>query len=191
MFGIDSPCTRTSPESGVEQADDVLDQHALAGPRGAEHHRDLVLGQAEVEAVEDAGAAELLDQVDDLDRVFAAVVALAAGVEAVGVGLGGVDAGDDEVAAHHRAVLAYVGAAGGGPCLRRRRLGARCGLVLQSSSSRGSRRRSARQPPIGALGLAPQKIRVPSIPMMWTKTMLSTIDFAVAVPTPTGPPDAV
>ena len=100
MFGIDSPCTRTSPESGVEQADDVLDQHALAGPRGAEHHRDLVLGQAEVEAVEDAGAAELLDQVDDLDRVFAAVVALAAGVEAVGVGLGGVDAGDDEVAAH-------------------------------------------------------------------------------------------
>ena len=86
----------------VEQADDVLDQHALAGSRGAEHHRDLVLGQAEVEAVEDAGAAELLDQVDDLDRVLAAVVALAAGVEAVGVGLGRVDAGDDEVAAHHR-----------------------------------------------------------------------------------------
>jgi hypothetical protein len=39
--------------------------------------------------------------------------------------------------------------------------------------------------------LAPQKIRVPNIPMMWTKTMLSTIDFAVAVPTPTGPPEAV
>ena len=44
---------------------------------------------------------------------------------------------------------------------------------------------------MGALGFAPQKIRVPSIPMMWTKTMFSTIDFAVAVPTPTGPPDAV
>ena len=68
---------------GVEQPDDVLDQHALAGPRRAEHHRDLVLGEAEVEAVEDAGAAELFDQVDDLDRVLAAVVALAAGVEAV------------------------------------------------------------------------------------------------------------
>jgi hypothetical protein len=46
-------------------------------------------------------------------------------------------------------------------------------------------------PPIGALGLAPQKTRVPIIPMMCTSTMLSTIDFAVAVPTPTGPPDAV
>jgi hypothetical protein len=32
---------------------------------------------------------------------------------------------------------------------------------------------------------------VPSIPTMWTMTMLKTIDFAVAVPTPTGPPDAV
>jgi hypothetical protein len=47
------------------------------------------------------------------------------------------------------------------------------------------------QPPIGARGFAPQKIWVPSIPMMWTETMLTTIDFAVAVPTPTGPPLAV
>ena len=47
------------------------------------------------------------------------------------------------------------------------------------------------QPPIGALGFAPQKTSVPIIPMMCTKTMLSTIDFAVAVPTPTGPPEAV
>src|SRR5204863_8783446 len=51
--------------------------------------------------------------------------------------------------------------------------------------------RFQRQPTIGALGLAPQKTRVPSIPMMWTKTIFRTIDFAVAVPTPTGPPDAV
>jgi hypothetical protein len=69
----------------VEQADDVLDQHALAGSRRPKHHRDLVFGQAEVEPVEDARPAELLDQVDDLDRVLAAVVALAAGVEAVGI----------------------------------------------------------------------------------------------------------
>src|SRR3954451_14221561 len=46
-------------------------------------------------------------------------------------------------------------------------------------------------PPIGALGFAPQKTRVPNIEMTWTRTMLSTIDVAVAVPTPTGPPDAV
>jgi hypothetical protein len=46
-------------------------------------------------------------------------------------------------------------------------------------------------PPIGALGLAPQNNCVPSIPMMCTSTRLSTIDFAVAVPTPTGPPPAV
>jgi hypothetical protein len=39
--------------------------------------------------------------------------------------------------------------------------------------------------------LAPQKTRVPIIPMMCTKTMFKTIDLAVAVPTPTGPPEAV
>ena len=47
------------------------------------------------------------------------------------------------------------------------------------------------QPPIGARGLAPQKTTVPSMPMMWTRMMLTTIDCAVAVPTPTGPPEAV
>ena len=50
---------------------------------------------------------------------------------------------------------------------------------------------SARQPPIGARGFEPQKTTVPSMPMMWTRTMLKTIDLAVAVPTPTGPPEAV
>ena len=49
----------------------------------------------------------------------------------------------------------------------------------------------AAQPPIGARGFAPQKTTVPSMPMMWTTMMLKTIDFAVAVPTPTGPPEAV
>src|SRR5262249_26350428 len=48
-----------------------------------------------------------------------------------------------------------------------------------------------RHPPMGARGFAPQKICVPSIPIRCTSTMFSTIDFAVAVPTPTGPPDAV
>jgi hypothetical protein len=45
-------------------------------------------------------------------------------------------------------------------------------------------------PPIGARGLAPQKSWVPSMPMRCTSTMLRTIDFAVARPTPTGPPPA-
>ena len=49
----------------------------------------------------------------------------------------------------------------------------------------------AGQPPIGARGFAPQNSCVPSIPMMCTETMLTTIDLAVAVPTPTGPPLAV
>ncbi len=46
-------------------------------------------------------------------------------------------------------------------------------------------------PPIGARGFAPQKTWVPSIPMRCTRMMLSTIDLAVAVPTPTGPPLAL
>ena len=47
------------------------------------------------------------------------------------------------------------------------------------------------QPPIGARALAPQKICVPSMPIMCTSTMFSTIDLAVALPTPTGPPLAL
>ncbi len=46
-------------------------------------------------------------------------------------------------------------------------------------------------PPIGARGFAPQNTCVPSMPTRCTSTMLSTIDFAVAVPTPTGPPLAL
>ena len=71
---------------------------ALAGARGAEHHRDLVVRKAEVEAVEDPRAAELLDDVDDLDRVLAAVVALPAGVPLVGVRSPTLDPGDHVVA---------------------------------------------------------------------------------------------
>src|SRR5207302_763479 len=50
---------------------------------------------------------------------------------------------------------------------------------------------SLRQPPIGARGFDPQKTWVPSIPTRCTSTVFNTIDFAVAVPTPTGPPEAL
>ena len=94
MFGHRLAVDEDVAGVGVEQADDVLDQHALAGSRRAEDHRDLVVGKAEVEAVEDPRAAELLDDVDDLDRVLAAVVALLARVPAVGVRSRRVDARD-------------------------------------------------------------------------------------------------
>jgi hypothetical protein len=68
----------------IQQADHVLDADGLPRPRGAEDHRDLVLGDAEVEAVQDRGAAEGLRHVDELDRVGRAVVALRARVPAVG-----------------------------------------------------------------------------------------------------------
>ena len=70
---------------GVEQADHVLDAHRLAGARRAEDHRDLVVGDAEVEAVEDRVAAEGLLDVDELDGVGRAVVALEARVPLVGL----------------------------------------------------------------------------------------------------------
>ena len=40
---------------GVEQADHVLDAHRLAGARRAEDHRDPALGEAHVQAAQDAG----------------------------------------------------------------------------------------------------------------------------------------
>ena len=69
--------------------------------------------------------------------------------------------------------------------------GRRSGAACRCAS--GTRRsvRAHPHPPIGALGFAPQKTCVPSMPIRCTSTMLSTIDFAVAVPTPTGPPLAV
>ena len=86
----------------------MLDQHALAGPRGSEHHRDLVFGQPEVDPIEDPGAAELFDQVDDLDRVLAAVVALRARKQAVGIGLAGIGPREGEIPAQDRPVLSNV-----------------------------------------------------------------------------------
>src|SRR5208283_960409 len=46
-------------------------------------------------------------------------------------------------------------------------------------------------PPIGALAFPPQKTWVPNMPIRWIRIRLSTIDFAVARPTPTGPPLAL
>jgi TolA-binding protein len=62
---------------------------------------------------------------------------------------------------------------------------------LEKEVDKLKRETGGREPPIGSRGLAPQKTTVPSMPRMWTATMLKTIDFAVAVPTPTGPPLAV
>src|SRR6185437_1039220 len=65
------------------------------------------------------------------------------------------------------------------------------GWLLALSAGGPLLARGHRQPPIGAFGFAPQKIWVPSIPIKWTKIMFKTIDLAVAVPTPTGPPLAL
>jgi hypothetical protein len=43
-----------------------------------------------------------------------------------------------------------------------------------------SRSRASYHPPIGALGFAPQKTWLPSIPIRCTSTMFRIIDFAVA-----------
>ncbi len=44
---------------------------------------------------------------------------------------------------------------------------------------------------MGALGLAPQKSWLPSIPITWMSTRFKTMDLAAAVSTPTGPPPAL
>ena len=64
-------------------------------------------------------------------------------------------------------------------------------IESEQSKRRGPLGLDHAHPPIGARGLPPQKICVPSIPIMCTRTMLRTIDLAVALPTPTGPPLAV
>lgn len=48
--------------------------------------------------------------------------------------------------------------------------------------------RDAVHPPIGALAFPPQNSAVPTIPIRWIPMMFATIDWAVALPTPTGPP---
>src|SRR5919201_1976581 len=66
-----------------EQTDHVLDAHRLAGTGWTEDHRDLVVWDAEVEPVQDRVAPEGLLDVDELDRVLAAVVSRLARMPAV------------------------------------------------------------------------------------------------------------
>ncbi len=56
---------------GEHQPDDVLDQHALARARGAQHDRDRVVGERDVQPVEDGHAAEALVHVHAADRPVA------------------------------------------------------------------------------------------------------------------------
>ena len=168
---------------GVQQPDHVLDAHRLAGARGPEDHRDLPLGDAHVQAAQDLVAPEGLVHVDELDGVGDAGRAVQARVPAELVVVGALGLVD------HRHALGLARVA------RRSLLVAAQVLLAQRAPRRARRRSVARhpciQPPIGARGFAPQNSCVPSIPMRCTSTMLSTIDFAVAVPTPTGPPLAL
>jgi hypothetical protein len=65
------------------------------------------------------------------------------------------------------------------------------GVVVGPSRGRTREQAGHRQPPMGARGFAPQKTWVPSMPIRCTSTRFKTMDFAVALPTPTGPPLAV
>src|SRR5215211_512996 len=68
---------------GIEQPDHVLDADGLARARGAEDHRDLALGDAHVQAAQDLVAAERLVDLDELDGVRHAGLALLARVPLV------------------------------------------------------------------------------------------------------------
>jgi hypothetical protein len=97
---------------GIEQADHVLDAHRLARARGPEDHRDPILGQAHVQAPEDAVAPEGLVDVDELDGVVGArgaslVVFLVVAVLVV-VGIALADHGDPGTVAP-RLLLALLG----------------------------------------------------------------------------------
>ena len=75
---------------GVEQPDDVLDAHRLAGAGGAEDHRHLAFGDTEVQTAQHAVGAERLVHVDELDRVGDVAGTVGAGVvlEVLRLGLG-------------------------------------------------------------------------------------------------------
>ena len=184
-----------------------LMQTDLPGARRPEDHRDLALGQAHVEAAQDLVAAERLVDVDELDGVRHAGRAVDARVPAVLVvalrlGLAhdlraaaaARRSGRASRAATSAAACALVGAVLGVEPLElllgRHVVGSAYRLPRPCSPIR-SGPSDTTHPPIGARGFAPQKTCVPSIPTRCTSTMLSTIDLAVAVPTPTGPPLAV
>ena len=56
----------------------------------------------------------------------------------------------------------------------------RCWNTGSAKYGNGTVAAAPSHPPIGARTLVPQKICVPNIPMRFTSTRLSTIDFAVA-----------
>jgi len=56
---------------GEHEADDVLDQHALARARGPQHDRDLVVGDRDGQTVQDRHAAQALVHVLAADRPIA------------------------------------------------------------------------------------------------------------------------
>ena len=162
---------------GVEQADHVLDADRLAGARRAEDHRDLALGDAHVQAAQDLVAAERLVDVDELDRVGAPVGRfrpVCQWYSSSSARCGSLTTDARSVCAVGAALVARRGVS----VLARGAAPRACSSAVRRSSSMHA------QPPIGARGLAPQKSCVPSIPMRCTSTMFSTIDFAVAVPTP-------
>ena len=70
-FGTDFAVHDDVAGVGEHQPDQVLDQHALAGARRAEHDGDRVVGDRDVEPVEHRHAAEALVHVDAADRPVA------------------------------------------------------------------------------------------------------------------------
>src|SRR3954453_21999434 len=68
---------------GIQQPDHLLDADGLPGARGPEDHRDLVLGDAHVQAAQDLVAPERLVHLDELHRVLLARRALLARVPLV------------------------------------------------------------------------------------------------------------
>ena len=211
MFGTDSPWTSTSPSSGYSRPTMCLMHTDLPVPDGPEDHRDLALGDAHVQAAQDLVAPEGLVDVDELDGVGArpsggsgrcaswyssSSLAAALAHDGHARAPAGSSARRSPAARRRRAGRARLAGAAArpgrpGPRGRRRAASPPRARARSASRRRCGRRVVAvpcRQPPIGARGLAPQNSCVPSIPMRCTSTMLSTIDFAVAVPTPTGPP---
>jgi hypothetical protein len=169
----------------VEQADHVLDADRLTRAGGPEDHRDLVVRKAEVEAVQDLVATEGLVHVDELDRVSRALRARALALVPLVLLL---LAERRLLAALQAARVPFLGAVRLLVFVQRF---APVPVELACLLSLFLVHHSLPQPPMGARGFDPQNTCVPSIPTRCTSTVFKTIDLAVAVPTPTGPPEAL
>ena len=166
-------------------------QHAAVGDLLARRRAGRQLD----EAVGDAGQADGADARDGAAaqrrQLVVGDVELEVGQAVVGE-LDLLDLADDAAADLDQAALdelAGVDEARVDACSASRRRG--CTSDGDHARRRARRwRRARRHPPIGARGLPPQNSCVPSIPIAWMPRMLTTIDCAVALPTPTGPPPA-